>query len=203
MFEFDNLPEQQEFKKRKFIRPGVQTLILKDITLQVSANTQNERPVFNMETEPVTEEGFEPHEDASYGGQIGNIAGNFGYYLKNDSQKLEFVGNLRDIMKAAGTYNDFMEKHGKIDFSSLQEVIDAVKPYVVGTKANYFVAGEQYQKLNNTGVGLKLKFPSRKLVETLGTESKFPKFDETNPNHFKKLQKTTNVPAVAPDDLPF
>jgi hypothetical protein len=203
MFEFDNLPEQQEFKKRKFIRPGVQNLILKDITLQVSPNTHNERPVFSMETEPVTDEGFEPHEDANYGGQIGNISGNFGYYLKTDNQKLEFIVNLRDIMKAVGTYEAFMEKHGKTNFQNLQEVIDAAKPYLVGTKACYFVAAEQYQKLNNTGIGLKLKFPSRKMVEAVGNESKLAKFDETNPNHFKKLQKTTTTSTAPVDDLPF
>lgn len=203
MFDFENLPEQREFKKGKFIRPGVQNLILKDITFQTSVNTSNERPVFNMETEPVTDEGWEPHEDSTYGGQIGNIAGNFGYYLKNDNQKLEFVGNLRDIMKAVGTYADFMEKFGKTNFNNLQEVVDATKPYLVGTKACYFVAGEQYQKLNNAGVGLRLKFPSRKMVETLENASKLPKFDETNQNHFKKLQKVEPSVIVPADGLPF
>lgn len=202
MFDFNNLPEKQEFKKRPFIRPGVQTLILKDIFLQVSPNTANERPVFSMETEPITDEEFVPHQDAKYGGQIGNVSGNFGYYLKNENQKLEFIGNLRDIMRAVGTYDDFMNQHGKVTFGSLDQVIEVAKPFLVGTKARYFVAGEQYQKLDKTGIGLKLKFPSRKLVESLDSETKFPKFDETNSSHFKKLEKTV-TPAEVPNDLPF
>lgn len=202
MFDFNKLPEQKEYKRGKFIRPGVQVLTLKDVFFQTSPNTQNDRPVFSMETEPITDEGWEPHEDAKFGGQIGNIAGNFGFYLKNDSQKLEFIGNLRDIMKVAGTYDSFMEKYGKTDFSTLDTVLEVAKPYLVGTKATYFVAGEQYMKLNKTGLGLKLKFPSRKLVVPIGSESLLPVFDENNPNHFKRFQKTEE-PADVLNDLPF
>lgn len=197
MLNFNKLPEQRDYKKGKFIRPGTQVLILKDLFLQTSPNTGNERPVFAMETEPITEEGWEGWEGAV--GQIGNIAGNFNYYLKTDDQKRDFMGNLRDIMKATGTYEAFDEKHGKSDFTVLSEVIEAVKPFIVGGKARYFVAAEQYQKLDNTGVGLKLKFPSKRLVESISDESKFPKFDETDPKHFKKLDKKEEKVS----DLPF
>lgn len=200
MFNFNKVPETKEYKKGKFIRPGVQNLILHDITLQVSRNTGNERPVFSMETEPVTDPGWEGYNGAK--GQIGNVAGNFGYYLKTDENKLEFVGNLRDIMKAVGTYSDFMEKYSDANFTNLAEVIEATKPYVVGRTARYFVAGEQYEKLDRSGIGLKLKFPSKRMVESLDSESKFPAFDDTNPNHFKKLDKTS-VAATQTDDMPF
>ena len=206
MLNFKNLPEHREFKKGKFIRPGIQNLILRDVTIQTSTNTGNERPVFSMETEPVTDEGWEGFEGAK--GQIGNIFGNFGFYLKDETQKSEFIGNLKDIMTAVGTFNDFMDANsddsGNTNFKNLSEVISAVKPYVVGKKARYFVAAEQYAKLDKSGIGLKLKFPSRKMVESIESESKFPKFDESNPNHFKKISKVTQTsPEPVPNDLPF
>lgn len=201
MLNFKNLPEKTEFKKGKFIRPGIQNLILRDITLQTSHNTGNERPVFSMETEPINEPGWEGYEGAK--GQIGNIFGNFGFYLKTDSQKQDFMANLEDIMKAAGTYEDFMQANGDTNFTSLADVIAAVKPFVVGKAARYFVAGQQYMKLDQSGVGLKLKFPSKRMVETLDSESKFPKFDDTNKNHFEKLEKKAELPKVTSDDLPF
>lgn len=207
MLNFKNLPEQKQFQKGKFIRPGIQNLILRNISLHVSANTNNERPVFDMETEPVTDPGWEGHEGAL--GQIGRVAGNFNYYLKDESQKADFIGNLKDIMTAVGTYNDFIEAHadgnGNTNFTTLQEVIDAVKPFVVGKTARYFVAAEQYTKLDKSGVGIKLKFPSRRMVESITSETKFPKFDETNPNHFKKVTKTSNdfQKSQPMSDLPF
>lgn len=203
MFNFNKIQEQRlDGKKGKFIRPGVQTLILKDIFLEVSQNTGKSRPVFFMETEPVTDAGWEGHEGAI--GQIGKIASNGGYYLKDDRQQEEFISFLRSIMSSVGRFDEFMEKYNETDFNNLQEVIDAVKPYLVGSTARYFVAGEQYQKLDKSGIGLKLKFPNRKVVESLTVaESQLPKYDETNPVHFKRLQKPTEPEAVPADDLPF
>lgn len=202
MFNFNKVQEQKlGTKKGKFIRPGVQNLILKDITLEESRNTHNSRPVFLMETEPVTDAGWEPHEDASYGGQIGKISGNSGYYLKDENQQSDFISVLKSIMASVGTLEDFMSSSNQ-DFDTLEDAVSAVKPYIVGKMARYFVTGEQYEKLDGSGVGLKLKFPTRGVVEaTTVTESKFPKFDETNPQHFKKLNKSTD-PAVT-TDLPF
>lgn len=184
---FNNVPEQKQFKKGKFIRPGIQNLYLRDIQLQTSPNTGNYRPVFSMETEPIIEEGWEGFENNK--GQIGNISGNFGYYLKDDLQQKEFVGNLVSILKAVGSYEDFMSEHGAKDFNELPLAVEAVKPYLVGKLGRYFVAAEQYQKLDGSGVGLKLKFPNRFFVESIESESKFKKFDENDPKHFKKLQK--------------
>lgn len=201
MFNFGKLPESKlETKRGKFIRPGVQSLILNNLHLESSKNTGNQRPVFTMETEPITDEGWEGFEGAA--GQIGKVAGNYGYYLKTDEQKAEFAVFLKAVMQAVGTYDSFMEKHAGTDFDSgnLQSVVDAVLPFIKGTVARYLVCGEQYQKLDNTGVGLRLKFPTRRGVESAEAEpSKLPKFDETNPSHFKKLTK--NEEKV--DDLPF
>jgi len=201
MFNLRKVPEQKlDMKKGKFIRPGVQDLILKDIHLEKSQNTGNERPVFLMETLPITEEGWEGFEGAK--GQIGKVAGNFGYYLKNDDQKVEFAGFLKSILKACGTYDEFIEKSSQ-DFEEIGELIEAIKPYVVGKIARYFVAGEQYHKLDNSGVGLRLKFPTRRAVESSNEEvSKLPTFDETNPNHFKKVDKVETKKETL-DDLPF
>lgn len=208
-FNFGNLPEQKlEVKKGKFIRPGVQTLILKDLYLESSKNTGNQRPVFFMETEPITDEGWEGFEN--HKGQIGKIAGNFGYYLKNDDQKEEFANFLKAIMQSTNTWADCTAQHGNTDFTTLDELVEAAKPFLAGTKARYFVCGEQYHKLDGSGVGLKLKFPTRRAVESLEvTDSKLPKFDETNQNHFKKIPKsevnTLDMEPKAPkmDDLPF
>lgn len=201
MLNFKNVPEQKQFKKGKFIRPGIQNLMLKDITFHVSPNTGNKRPVFSMESEPITEDGWEGHQGAL--GQIGNVSGNFGYYLKDEAQELEFIGNLKDIMKACGTYDDFMEGPGSKDFTELEDVVNAVKPFVINKIARYFVSAEQYEKLDKTGIGLKLKFPNRFFVEALTAECKFQKFDETNPKHFKKFQKVEVGIGGEPTDLPF
>lgn len=210
MFNFNNLPEQREFKKGKFIRPGIQDLYLKDIELQTS-NAGDKRPVFHMETEPITEAGWEGHQGAK--GQIGKIAGNFNYYIKTDEQAEEFACCLRDILKATDRYDVFIQEHSNTQFKSLEEMINGVLPYVKGTKARYFVAGEQYQKLTGDGIGIKLKFPSKKMVEPAGsTNTIFPKFDESNKRHFQKLDGTAkpntqfeklSTANTKVDDLPF
>jgi len=203
MFNFRKVPEQRlEFKKGKFIRPGVQNLILRNITLEESRNTGNVRPVFMMETEPVTDEGWEAHEDAQAGGQIGKVAGNGGFYLKNDDQQEEFVSFLKTIMTSVGTLDEFMVTHGETEFNGLSEVLEVVKPYIVGRTARYFVSGEQYPKLDKSGVGLKLKFPNRRSVESPEGESKLPKYDESNPAHFKRLPKA-DTQSEPISDLPF
>lgn len=198
MFNLEATQEKEYMKKGKFIRPGVQVLILKDIYLEKSQNTGNERPVFFMETLPITDEDWEGHEGAK--GQIGKVAGNFGYYLKNDDQKVEFAGFLKSILKAVDKYDTFVAESNR-DFEKISDLIDAVKPYLVDSQARYFVAGEQYHKLNNTGIGLKLKFPTNRSVEAINAEvSKLPTFDESNPKHLKKVGKKEDQPV---DDLPF
>lgn len=202
MFNFNKVQEQKlGTRKGKFIRPGVQSLTLRNITLEESRNTHNVRPVFYMETEPITDAGFEPHEDSVAGGQIGKVSGNSGYYLKDEAQQADFISVLKSIMASVGTLDEFMSQSNQ-DFDTLTEALEAVKPYVVGKTARYFVQGEQYSKLDGSGVGLKLKFPTRGVVESLTVtleESKLPKFDENNPVHFKKMTK----PTEPVDDLPF
>lgn len=202
-FNFDKVQGQQlEPKKGKFIRPGVQTLILKDITLEESQNTGNLRPVFFMETEPITDKGWEGFEGAK--GQIGKVSGNFGFYLKDKAQQDDFIAFLKSIMIAVGSWDKFAENEGQKDFDGLKEAVNAVKPYLTGTSARYLVCAEQYHKLDNSGVGLKLKFPTRKAVESLNTpleDSKLPKYDETNPSHFKRIQNTERKPQTANDNL--
>jgi hypothetical protein len=206
MFNFKKVQEQRlEFKRGKFIRPGVQNLTFRDVTLEESKNTGNKRPVFFMETEPITDEGWEPHEDAQAGGQIGKVAGNAGYYLKNDDQQEEFVGLLKTMMSAVGTLDQFMSEHGTEDYDNLDDVVAAVKPYLTGRTGRFFVCGEQYQKLDNSGVGLRLKFPNKRVVESINVaieDSKLPKFDESNPTHFKKLPRQEE-PKEMTSDLPF
>lgn len=203
-FNFEKVQDQKlEVRKGKFIRPGIQNLILNDITLEESKNTGNLRPVFLMETEPIEDKGWEGFEGAV--GQIGKVSGNFGFYLKNKDQQDEFVSFLKSVMMATGTWEAFAEKEGHKDFDGLRDAVEAVKPYLVGTKARYLVCAEQYHKLDQSGIGLKLKFPTRKAVESLDVlleNSKLPKYDETNPNHFKKIEAQSS-PKSPVDDLPF
>lgn len=200
-FNFEKVQDQKlETKRGKFIRPGIQNLILKDITLEESKNTGNLRPVFMMETEPILDKGWEGFEGAV--GQIGKVSGNFGFYLKNKDQQDEFISFLKSIMIAVGIWETFAQKEGQKDFEGLKEAVAAVKPYLTGTTARYLVCAEQYHKLDNTGIGLKLKFPTRRAVESLDVTletSKLPKYDETNPSHFKKIEALPK----ATDDLPF
>jgi hypothetical protein len=216
-YSFKDLPQGNDRKKGKFIRPG-SGLVLKvnDIILEKSQNHEFRKPVLMMETEPITEEGWEGEAGAK--GQIGKIAANGGYYLKTPENQKEFVVFLRDIARALGK----LEQCSTIEADTLEDFIEKVKPIICdGTYGRYFVRGQEYPKPNsNIGFGIKLLFPKFKFVESMEVEAKdtkLEKFDKANKWHYDAIPKAPVQKSSDPvfgeseaasltepvDDLPF
>ena len=203
MIGFNNLPTNS-FSKGKFIRPGSNIpLTIKDIVFETSQNHSNKKVAFFMEGEPITDENWEGYEGAA--GQIGKIGVNGGYYMKTEADKMSFVKNLKDIAAKVGV----LDECSNIEAETLESFVEQIKPYLIGTKAKYFVRGSEYAKQNGTGTGLKLSFPKFNFVESIDVDdadSKLEKFDENNTWHFSKLPTTTYTntsDSTKKDNLPF
>jgi hypothetical protein len=203
MINFNNLPKRS-FPKGKFIRPGTNIILtIKDIIFETSQNHNYKKVAFFMETEPITDENWEGWEGAE--GQIGKIGVNGGYYMKKQEDEFSYISNLKDIASKVGVLDDCND----IEAETIEEFTEKIKPYLIGTKAKYFVRGSEYTKQNGNGIGLKLSFPKFNFVESLDipdTESKLELFDETNQWHYSKLPTTTynsTSDSSKKEDLPF
>ncbi len=187
-----NFNDVQEKKPSPFLRPG-SGLVLKinDIVLEKSRNNDSLRPVFFMESQPVDDPTFVPVDGAK--GRVGKVSGNAGYYLKNDNQKQEFIGDLRTIAIALGK----AEELKAIPDGTFEELVDTAKNILKGGFARYFVAGSEFPKAEDR-YGIKLLFPNKNFVESIDSESKLEPFDKSNPKHYQALKKEKKT-----DDLPF
>lgn len=194
-FNFKDVPEIKQGLSQ-FISPGTQVLKINNIILEKSRNTGNVKPVFFMESEPVTDPNFKGMDGAK--GRIGKVSGNGGFYLKEDSQKLEFISFLKTIAGILGKTEEIEALPG----GDFEEIIDQAKKVISGQYAKFFVAGQEYPKDQNK-VGIKLVFPSRNFIESLDSNT-LPTFDKSNPKHYKAIPKVPGVTqGTKTDDLPF
>jgi hypothetical protein len=194
----------------QFIRPGINELKITDIVLKKSSNNDSYSPIFVCETHPIEAEGWVGVDGAR--GQIGKISANQGYYIKNEDSLRKFLGFIKDV----GTALDKADELDAIEFETLPELIDKLRPvFVSDTFARYFVCAEEYPKQNGKP-GLKLSFPNRQGVEGVNvTPSTLPVFDGNNRYHYKTMTVATHTnpvafsgftstkPTLAEDGLPF
>ncbi len=200
-FNFKDVSEQRGVSQ--FISPGVQVLKINNIVLERSRNTGSIKPVFFMESEPITDPNFKGVDGAK--GRVGKVSGNGGYYLKDDNQQLEFISFLKTIAKFLGK----TEEIEALPPSSFEDSVEGAKNVIAGQYARWFVAGQEYPK-GGDKYGIKLVFPSRNFIESKDS-SNLPTFDRTNPKHYKEIPKSTGeiAPGITPgrvstgDDLPF
>ncbi len=177
-----------------------QILKINDIELKHSKNTGSPKAILHMETKPVEDTDFTPIE--GHKGKVGKIG--IGIYMKTDDQKREFLKNLKIISMSLGLEDEVNAVNG----TSFEEVVNGVKEVICGNKwARYTIFAEQYPKQDNK-VGVKLTLPRYNFVEGLDTpedESKLVKFDQSNNQHFKKLDPSELQPHTSVDttDLPF
>ncbi len=197
-----NFKNAEEKKTSPFLSPGSGIVLkINNITLDKSQNTQNLRPVFFMETEPINDPSFQGADGAK--GKVGKVSANAGYYLKTDNNVLEFLGSLKSIARAIG-------KEGALDnleAPDLPALLEQVVPILSKSYASYFIAGKEFPKPGGK-YGIKLVFPNRNFVEAVGTEpTSLAPFDRTNPKHYTKLPEPTepafDTSEKTPDDLPF
>lgn len=211
-YNFKTVKEPSEKKPSPFLSPG-SGLVLKINNLELiqSQNSGNPRPVFHMESEPITDPDFKPVDGAT--GRVGKVSGNGGYYLNNDNQRSEFLGFLKAIARAI----DKTEELEAIEATSFEDLVEKSKRVLCGHYARYFVAGTEFSKPEGRW-GVKLTFPNKRAVESVNQDpTTLEAFDFKNPKHYKAIPKeekgdnlgvaqgSTYTPKTTStkDDLPF
>src|SRR3990167_11119743 len=140
--EFDLEQEKKksgESKISQYIIYGNQKAKINRIELK-EAKTGTKKVVFHMESEPVTTEGFIPHEESVSGGQIGRVDATI--FLKTQEQMEEFHKNTQIIAEKLGS----LEQVKTLSADSLDEYITKVAPYLTGKYAYWQIAAEVYKK---------------------------------------------------------
>lgn len=164
----------------KYFGRGVHYLKINSLAIE-TASTGTPRVVFNMETEPIEEEGFEPDEEATVGGQVGRVRT---IYMKHDNQLQEFNSNIAQIANKLGVRSET----DKIAADSLEEYVEALNDVITDKYAWFGIKGEQYYK-NDGKPGVALLFRRYGFVasETEG-EDALEAHDDSNEYHFKKAE---------------
>lgn len=191
----------KKFGPSKYVTFGVQELKINSLDIKV-ASTGSKQVIFNVESKPVTEDGFEGDNGAL--GRVGRIST---MYMKPEQEK-EILFVFAKIADALGVRAELDKVVSSA--TSFENLIEVVTKVISGKFANFTVATEQY--LNNEGkVRNSLRFPKYDFVEKIGTTPSRMKFDEANSHHFKKAVIPDNIgtsssktAVKAPlDDLPF
>lgn len=193
----------------KFIGCGVQVLTITGNTVR-TAQSGKKMVLFNVETQKVQDEGFEPHEDAKFGGQIGRVKASIYFEEKGNSKaKEEFIEKIATIAQKLNV----RDKIDEIKASSTEDYVNKVCAIFSGKYLWLTVTGEEYLNMNNevrTSLGLRRFGFAASLEEG---ESHLKPFDIDNPYDYKKVAvPDQDVPATdsgSPaeeeddDDLPF
>tara|TARA_R110000851_G_scaffold45887_1_gene112030 strand:- start:1217 stop:1834 length:618 start_codon:yes stop_codon:yes gene_type:complete len=165
-----------------FIGIGVHFMKINSLETFV-ATTGSTQIIFNLETEPITDEGFK-HFDGN-AGQTGKVKT---FFLKSDGQQKEFFSNLRTIATKLGVETE-LDAVNNQNLPSFDAYVAAVSPIL--NKAGYAwfkVAGDEYEKSNGK-VGVSLRFARYGFVaSTTEGETHLTPIDSTNKFDLKKLE---------------
>lgn len=192
--------EKRVKKTSPYLGYGVKVLTIKALTAEV-ASTGSVRAMFQMETEPVNEEGFMGLDGAK--GQTGRVRT---VYMKNEDQQKVFVDQLSQIADEIGVRDQL----DAIEANNMEEYINKVAPLFIGKTARFLVAVEQ--EWYNGKLKDRLLFPKFDFVESLDIPANKSKlvFDKDKTYHFRPAAEPapstegeiTEATAVS-DDLPF
>ncbi len=185
----------------QFIRPGKQELIITDMTTKESSKG-SKSVIFSVETPPVEDENFEPHEDAKNGGKIGTVSTIF---LASEKTQEMFNRTMAQLGDALGV----RKKLDNISAEDIEEYVTKVKKIVKGKKAWFLISGEEYEKDSEGNVGLALKLKAYFAVAK--NESDLQDLDKSNPFHYQAVESkgspqkedTKKQEEGSGDDMPF
>lgn len=159
-----------------------QVLKISGIELKKSQNTGSSKPIFHMETKPITDPAFVPIDGAK--GKVGKVA--CGVYMNSDALKREFLQKLKTIAVAVGVESEV----NKIKSEDFEEVVQRITDVIKGKYARYTLVAGEYPK-NDGKVGITLSLPKFKFVESENADpSTIVVFDKENQYHYKKISST-------------
>lgn len=189
---------EEKLKTNKIFSYGINELMINNITFR-EAKTGSLQMEVQMETAPVTEEGFVPLD--GHKGQVGTVRGSWVTQGEaGEAQAAQEFAKLIEICKACGlTAEDYSG-----DFDTIQDFVTHIIPKLKGKMARYKVCAELYPKYKDDGSlsnfpGEELKFPyfKNQLVESITvpmskTKLRFDENSEYDVNR-KKLIATADV----------
>ncbi len=156
----------------KYLNPGQHLVKINKITPK-TASTGTSQLQFEVETEPVTTEGFVPAE--GYSGQVGTVKT---VYIANQDQEQQIAGIISSLADELGV----REAVDAISADNIQDYATALSSIVCNGEYVYMtINGREYMNNSSGKKGTELQFPKYKIfaskskVESQGIEKALTK----------------------------
>jgi hypothetical protein len=184
----------KDIKESAYINFGTGEYKINSFEIQ-TASTGSIRIRMNMETRPVTTQGFEGVEGAL--GKVGRV--NLTSYMNpnKDSYKKAiniFQRKISEIADALGVRDEV----NAIEASSVEEYINKVSPLLVNKYTNWLLAAEEYLTTDKEGEEVVRTFLLTPMFGFVSSDATKLVFDKNNAYHYKKVEAVENVTS---DDL--
>jgi hypothetical protein len=204
--------EFDKVKERNFIGYGIHLAALSGYEIKTSSKGSKQVKL-KFETPQITEAGFTAHEDAQWGGKVGQAA--FGPYLAGEAQQDEFMKKIDLLATRLG----ISDKVDAIQADTLEAYMEAVVPLLVGKFGYWKLCAREYDKgdgnvgivnevarysffkpqehvtgveTSDTGDIIKVNVSDPKTMGGVMT------FDKSNKYDFQRLEESSDLPTSSP-----
>ncbi len=175
----------------KYLNPGQHLVKINKITIK-EATSGNKQLHFEVETEPVTTEGFTPAE--GYHGQVGTVKTVYIASPEMEQQVATMISILADEMGVR-------EQVDAIQSSNLEDYVTELSKLVcTGEYVWMTINGKEYINGTTGKVGMELQFPRYKMfasktkLETVGAEKALTKtYTKTLPAQEASTKSETDI----------